>query len=123
LAPVVICAVYVVLIASGLVGAKVAVVPVAAYVTVPGTGVAPCARVKVVVVIVAGSIALLNVAVTLRLTDTLMSLLAGLVEVTVGGPDGDIGPPSGPTPVGDPLKSTTFAPQATSDDTSVTSSP
>jgi hypothetical protein len=74
-------------------------------------------------VIVAGSIALLKVAVTLRLTDTLMSLLAGLVETTVGGPDGDPGgnPPSGPTPVGGPLKSTTFAPQATSDDASVTS--
>src|SRR5438270_8697550 len=55
LAPVVIFAEYAVPIASGLAGVNVAVVPVAAYVTVPGIDVAPCTKVNVVGVIVAGS--------------------------------------------------------------------
>jgi hypothetical protein len=66
MAAVVIVAVYGVLAARSLVGSKVATEPM--EVTVPETGVAPCFKVKLVAVIVAGSIASLKVAVTFLLT-------------------------------------------------------
>jgi hypothetical protein len=65
-----------------LVGSKVATEPV--EVTDPGTAVAPCVRVKVVGVIVAGSSASLKVAVVFLLTTTSMAVSAGSVELTVG---------------------------------------
>ena len=51
----------------------------------PGTAVAPCFKVNVVVVIVEGSIASLNVAPTLMLIGTPVALLAGMVALTLGG--------------------------------------
>jgi len=82
LAPVVIVAVYRVLAARLLVGSKAATAFV--EVTVPETGVAPCVKVKVAAVIVAGSIASLKVAAMFPLTTTLVAVLAGSVELTVG---------------------------------------
>src|ERR1700683_415563 len=65
-------------------GVNVAVVP--AYVTVPGTGVAPGpVRVNVAEVIVAGSMASLKAAEIAVLTATAVAPLAGIVETTVGG--------------------------------------
>ena len=51
----------------------------------PDTGVAPCCRVKVALVTVKGPIASLNVALMLLSADTPCALVAGAVEVTVGG--------------------------------------
>jgi len=59
------------------------VVPV--YETNPGTGVEPCIKMNVAVVIVVASIVLLKVAVIFWLKGTLVSALAGSVEVTTGG--------------------------------------
>jgi hypothetical protein len=66
-----------------LVGLKVAVVELW-EVTAPGTGVIPCFKVNVVVVIVKGSIGSLKVAVMFALTATPTSPAAGIVEITVG---------------------------------------
>jgi hypothetical protein len=73
-----------VLSARGLDGVNVAVD--AAYVTTPVTGVVPGpVKVKVVVLIVAGFIASLKVAVTAVLGQT---PFAGVTEITVGGAHG-----------------------------------
>src|SRR5207245_1968932 len=73
--------------ASGLVGVRVAMVPVASSVTVAGaSAAAPAARrVKVAVVIVAAATGLLNVAVTVVLRGTLVAPGAGDRAVTVRG--------------------------------------
>jgi hypothetical protein len=81
-APVVIVAVYSVLTARLAAGVKTAVTPVT--VTEPETAVVPCFREKVVVPIVKGIIASLNVAATDELSATSVALLAGFVELTVG---------------------------------------
>lgn len=82
-APVVTVAVYNVLAASGLVGVYVATV--LARVTAPGTTTAPGPfNVNVVVVIEAGAIGVLNVAVTTALSPTTVAPLTGNVDVTVG---------------------------------------
>jgi hypothetical protein len=66
---------------------KVAVVPEA--VTVPAIAVAPGpAKVKVVAVIVAGSMATLNVAETTVLMDTEVAVSDGTVDTTVGAAGG-----------------------------------
>src|SRR2546422_61680 len=72
--------------ASGLLGVRVARVPAALTVTVAGTSaVLPAARRrKVLVVIEAAFIALLNVAVTLVLSGTPVAPGAGACAVTVG---------------------------------------
>jgi len=82
MAPVVIVAVCVALIARSLVGLKVAVLPM--QLTAPGTGVAPCVKVNVVAVQVAGSIASLKVAAMFLLMATAVAALPGFVELTVG---------------------------------------
>ena len=66
-----------------LAGLKAAVVPV--YVTVPDTGVVPRFKVKVVVVIIDGSITSLKVAVMILFRATSVAAFAGSVEITVGG--------------------------------------
>src|SRR3989441_851683 len=73
-------------VASGLLGVRVARVPAALTVTVAGTsGVLPAARRrKVLVVIEAAFIALLNVAVTVVLSGTPVAPGAGACAVTVG---------------------------------------
>src|ERR1041385_7740989 len=68
--------------ARALVGAKVAVVPT--KVTEPATGVVPCFRVKLVVLIVEGSIVSLKVAAIFLLIATPVAAFAGSVELTVG---------------------------------------
>jgi hypothetical protein len=84
-APVVIVAVYKVLVVRMVVGVNVAVVP--AKVTVPPTGVAPGpTKVNVAELIVAGFIASLNVAETTVLTGTPVAPITGTVELTVGAP-------------------------------------
>src|SRR4029077_17127046 len=84
LAPVVIVAVYKVLVARRAVGVNVAVVP--ASLTVPDTGVAPGPdKVNVAALIVAGFIASLNVAEIAVLIDTAVAPLIGIVETTVAG--------------------------------------
>src|SRR3990170_4300317 len=83
LAPVVIVAVYTVVAVRLLTGLKAAVRP--AYVTVPDTGVVPCFRVNVAVVIVKGSIASLNVARIFVLIGTPVAAEAGDVKLTRGG--------------------------------------
>jgi hypothetical protein len=55
------------------------------YVTAPAIIVAPCFRVKVDVLIVAGFIALINVAVIVWLSGTPVAAFAGFVEMIVGG--------------------------------------
>src|SRR2546425_743013 len=72
--------------ASGLLGVRVARVPAALTVTVAGTSaVLPAARRrKVLVVIEAAFIALLNVAVTVVLSGTPVAPGAGACAVTVG---------------------------------------
>jgi len=72
--------------ASGLVGVRVAMVPVASSVTVAGTfAAAPAARrVKLAVVIVADAMGLLNVAVTVVLVATPVALGVGAWAITVG---------------------------------------
>ena len=83
-APVVIVAVNKVLLERTAVGVNVAVIP--AKVTAPTTGAAPGpVTVKVVPVIVAGSIASLNVAVIIVLTAAPVAPFTGTVEITVGG--------------------------------------
>jgi hypothetical protein len=83
--PVVMVAVYKVLLARAVAGVKVATLPEASYVTVPVTAVVPGpASVKVEVLIVAGAIASLKVARMAWLTGTLTARLAGTVEMTVG---------------------------------------
>jgi len=83
-APVVMVAVNKVLAARLLAGVKVAVAPTKA--TVPATGVVPGpVKVKVVPLIVAGSIAVLNVAETFWLMGTFVAPLTGIVAMTVGG--------------------------------------
>jgi len=78
--------VYNVLFARLLAGVKVALFPVPEYATTPGTAVVPGpARVKVLLVMVRGSIALLKTAVTTVFTATPVALQAGFVESTVGG--------------------------------------
>jgi hypothetical protein len=82
-APVVMVAVNTVLVASEVVGVKVAVVPT--EVTVPATGVAPGpVKVKVAALIVAGFITSLKVAEIVVLTATAVAPLTGTVETTVG---------------------------------------
>jgi hypothetical protein len=82
-APVVIVAIYRVLVARTAVGVNVAVVP--EYVIVPPTAVAPGpVNVNVAALIVAGFIASLNVAETVVLTATAVAPLTGTVEITVG---------------------------------------
>jgi hypothetical protein len=84
LAPVVIVAEYKVLEARGVVGVKVAVVP--ARPAVPATAAPPGpVRVKVVVLIVAGAMTELNVAVTVVLGTTFTAPLAGVTDRTRGG--------------------------------------
>src|SRR2546425_1159170 len=72
--------------ASGVLGVRVARVPAVLTVTVAGTSaVLPAARRrKVLVVIEAAFIALLNVAVTVVLNDTPVAPGAGACAVTVG---------------------------------------
>ena len=75
-------AVYIVLLARDADGVNVAIVPAGFRDTVPVT---PPLKVNEAEVIVAGSIGSLNVAATAVLTTTPVALLAGLVELTVGG--------------------------------------
>jgi hypothetical protein len=83
-APVVIVAMYRVLVARMVVGVNVAVVP--AKLTVPATGVAPGpTRVKVVALMVAAFMASLKVAEIVVLMGTAVDPLTGTVEITVGG--------------------------------------
>lgn len=63
---------------------KVAMLVAALYETVPAMLVAPAVSVKVEVVMLAGDIALLKVAVTLVPKSTLVALQAGPVAVTLG---------------------------------------
>src|SRR2546427_12966733 len=79
-------AVYTVPSASGLVGVRGAMVPVASSVTVAGaSAAAPGARrVKLAVVIEAAAMGLLNVAVTVVLRGTLIAPGAGDRAITVG---------------------------------------
>jgi hypothetical protein len=81
-APAVIVAVYSVLAVKLPERENVAVL--STYVTTPATAVEPCLRVKVVAVIVAGSIASLKVAVRLALSATFVAASAGIVKLTVG---------------------------------------
>lgn len=84
-APVVTVIVNTVLAARRLVGVKVATFPVPAYATVPGTAVVPGpVRVKVLPVMVRGSIASLKIAATCVLIATPVAPQLGLVEITVG---------------------------------------
>src|SRR2546426_191838 len=85
LAPVVMEAVNAVFAARLAVGAKVAVLFVASYVTPPATADPPLVTRKVAGVIVARSIGLLKVAVIFLLIGTAMTLFTGFVELTVGG--------------------------------------
>jgi len=70
----------------GLVGVRVAMVPVVSRATVAGTSAAaPAARrVKLAVVIVAGAMGLLNVAETVVVTGTPVAPFGGAWAVTVG---------------------------------------
>ena len=82
-APVVIVAVYMVLVVRTAVGLNVAVVP--AYVTVPETGVAPGpVKVNVAALIVAGFIDRLKMAEIGVLTPIAVTPLKGTVETTEG---------------------------------------
>jgi|ERR1017187_878646 hypothetical protein len=84
-APVVIVAVYVVLSARLLDGVNAAILPVPSRVTTPVT---PGATVKVVVLMVTGFIASLNVAVITVLGQTPAAPFRGVTEITVGGGGG-----------------------------------
>ena len=67
-------------------GVKAAIFAVPSRVTAPVTGVTPGpARVKVVMLIVLGCIASLNVAVTTVLGQTPATPFGGVTEITVGG--------------------------------------
>jgi hypothetical protein len=68
----------------GFKGVKVAMVPVTSRETVPVTGKPAAVTMKVDVLIVAGSIAVLKVAL-IPLPQTPTALFKGLVESTVGG--------------------------------------
>ena len=81
-APLVMVAVYTLFTSRALVGVKEALDP--EYVTVPATAVVPCFRVKVEVVMVSGSIGTLKFALIILLRITLVALLVGSVEITVG---------------------------------------
>jgi hypothetical protein len=83
-APPLTVAVYVVPLASGELGVSVAVSVAASYATVAGTLDGPC-KVNELVVIVVGSMGLLNVAVALAPVATAVAPFAGATEVTVGG--------------------------------------
>jgi hypothetical protein len=75
--------VYSVFAASDAAGVNVAVVP--AYATAPDTGAAPGpVNVNVVVLIVAGAITVLNVAVTVVFSSTPVAPFAGDVATTTG---------------------------------------
>jgi hypothetical protein len=95
-APVVTVAVNRVFAARLAEGVKVATLVDELYVTCPETFVVPGpVNVKVVVVIVAGFIALLNVAVMRTvLGQTRVEASSGVTEVTVGGVKGSVGPPA-----------------------------
>jgi len=80
--------------ARGLVGVKVAIVSVESRETIPGTGVVPAPSVKVPVLIVAGSITLLNVAVTSTAWQTPVAAPVGNTETTVGAAVGEVGAPA-----------------------------
>jgi hypothetical protein len=83
-APVVIVAVNKVLLARMAAGVNVAVLP--EYVTAPATEVAPGpVTLNVAPVMVAGSMASLNVAEIIVFTATAVAAFAGMVETTVGG--------------------------------------
>ncbi len=83
--PVVMVAVYKVLLARAVAGVKVATLPEASYVTVPVTAVVPGpASVKVAFLIVVAVIASLKVARMAWLVDTFTARLAGTVEMTIG---------------------------------------
>lgn len=75
-------AVYVVLRARLLDGVNAAILPVPSSVTVPVT---PGATVKVVMLMVTGFIASLNVAVITALGHTPTAPLGGVAEITAGG--------------------------------------
>jgi hypothetical protein len=80
--------VYEVLSAKLLAGVKVAVFPVPAYATVPGRSVVRDtvgAKVKVLVLMVRGSIGSLKTACTVVFNATSVALQVGMVEITVGG--------------------------------------
>jgi hypothetical protein len=68
----------------GLVGTKVATLLGASYVTVPGTDTLALVSVKLLVVMEAGAMASLKVAVTLLVKHTPVAPFNGLTEVTVG---------------------------------------
>ena len=80
---------------SAPVGVKVAVLP--AQSTVPGTGVAPRAKVNVVAVQVAGFTASLKLATSLLLVPTPVAVSPGFVDLRVGAVVSPIG--AGPPPV------------------------
>jgi hypothetical protein len=80
--PLVMVAVYTLFTSSALVGAKDALDP--EYVTIPATAVVPCFSVKVEVVMVKGFIGTLKFALTILPRITLVALLVGSVEITVG---------------------------------------
>lgn len=84
-APAVTVAVNKVLGARFIAGVKIAVLLPEAYVTAPATAVAPGpVRVNVVPVIVAGFMAVLNVAETFWLMGTAVAPFTGIVEMIVG---------------------------------------
>jgi len=94
MAPVVIVAVKVVLTARAFIGVKVATRPAESRETVPATLPLGAVKVNVAAVIVAGFIALLNVAVTTGvLGQTTVEPTGGVTEVTVGGVKGEVAPP------------------------------
>ena len=98
LAPVLIVAVNIVLPASALAGANIAVLLVASNVTVPAITVMPgLVKVKLVAS-VAGSIATLKTAVTFTLIATPVAASAGLVEMMVGTTGGALPPLPPPHP-------------------------
>jgi len=76
--------------ARGLEGVKVATRPAESRATVPVT---PGANLKVPVLMVAGFMALLNVAETTAPWQIPVEAPAGITETTVGGVKGEVGPP------------------------------
>src|SRR4051812_42220257 len=87
LAPVVIVAVYDELTPNGASGVKIAVSPELST-TVPAIQLRPCETRKVPMLIVAGSIGLLKVAVGCLLPETFIAGSRGVVDSTTGGPAG-----------------------------------
>jgi len=92
-APVVIVAVYAVFSARGLEGVNVATMPVEPRATVPLTAVVPAASLNVPVLMVAGFITLLNVAVTMAPWQTPVAAPTGTTETAAGGVKGEVAPP------------------------------